>query len=176
MLLMAAGVIVGWSSRRMGPGHPAYAVLVTVWTFFLTPGVAIPAVLLVARIFPRRRFRVFAGERVLHRMLGVGIFASLLERSGYNRRVVDPLRGFAGTRSGLPSLEQSARGGAIAHGTVFAIHLLLAVAALFSGYPWGALWILLPGVVLHLYPVLLQRSIMLRLQPLLERSVSKTVP
>jgi hypothetical protein len=32
-------------------------------------------------------------------------------------------------------------------------------------------WILLPGVFLHLYPVLLQRAVMLRLQPLLERSL-----
>jgi hypothetical protein len=47
--------------------------------------------------------------------------------------------------------------------------VLLAAVALFTGYPWGALWILLPGVVVHLYPVLLQRSIMLRLQPLLDR-------
>jgi hypothetical protein len=31
---------------------------------------------------------------------------------------------------------------------------------------------LLPGVVVHLYPVLLQRSIMLRLQPLLEKTDS----
>jgi hypothetical protein len=48
----------------------------------------------------------------------------------------------------------------------------LAAVALFTGHPWGALLILLPGVVLHLYPVLLQRSIMLRLQPLLDKSGS----
>ena len=111
-----------------------------------------------------------AGERVLHRMLGVGIFGWLLERSGYNSQVADPLRGFDGTRAGLPLLEQSARGGAIAHGVCFAVQLLFAAAALFTGHPSGALWILLPGVVLHLYPVLLQRSIMLRLQPLLDKS------
>ena len=47
--------------------------------------------------------------------------------------------------------------------------LLLAVAALITAHPWGALWILLPGVVTHLYPMLLQRSIMLRIQPLLDQ-------
>jgi len=31
---------------------------------------------------------------------------------------------------------------------------------------------LLPGVVVHLYPVLLQRSIMRRLQPLLDKTAS----
>ena len=55
----------------------------------------------------------------------------------------------------------------------FAVHTLLAAVVLFTGHPWGAaLWILLPGVVVHLYPVLLQRSIMLRLQPLLDKSLS----
>jgi hypothetical protein len=62
------------------------------------------------------------------------------------------------------------RAGASGLQPCFAVHLLLAAAALFTGHPWGALWILLPGVVLHLYPVLLQRSIMLRLQRLLDES------
>ena len=167
MLLMVGFLIDRWFDDDMGPDHPACALLVTAWTFFLTPGVAIPAVLLVTRLLPRHLFRVPAGERVLHRMLGVGNFGWLLERSGWNRHVVAPLRGFDRTRAGLPSLERSALGGIIAHGACFAIHLLFSAAALFTAHPWGALWILLPGVVLHLYPVLLQRSIMLRLQPLL---------
>jgi hypothetical protein len=83
------------------------------------------------------------------------------------------MRGFSGKKAGLPSLEQGVRGNVSAHGTCFAIHVLLAVLALFSRHPWrGALWMLLPGVVVHLYPVLLQRSIMLRLQPLLDASGS----
>jgi hypothetical protein len=47
---------------------------------------------------------------------------------------------------------------------------MLAGVALFAGHRWGAVWILLPGVVLHLYPVLLQRAILLRLQPLLRHA------
>ena len=134
----------------------------------LGPGVAGP----VMRRLPRDWYRVPAGERVLHRLLGVEIFGWRLDRSGWNRRLAEPMRGFEGTRAGLSSLEQSVRGAASAHGTSFAIHVLLAAAALFTGRPWGALWILLPGVVLHLYPVLLQRSLMLRLQPLLDKSAS----
>jgi hypothetical protein len=117
--------------------------------------------------------RVPASERLLHRMLGVELFGWLLESAGYNARVADPLRNFGGTKAGLLSLEQSARGGASAHGVCFAIHVLFAAAALFGGHWWGALWILLPGVVLHLYPVLLQRSILLRLKPLLDKSGAK---
>ena len=167
MLFMGGLLIDLWFDDDMGPGHPACALLVTAWAFFLTPGVAIPAVLVVTRLLPRHWFRVRTGERVLHRMLGVGNFGRLLERSGWNRRVVAPMRRFDGTKAGLLALERSALGGIIAHGACFAVHLVFSAAALFSGHPMGALWILLPGVALHLYPVLLQRSIMLRLQLLL---------
>jgi len=170
MLCMAALLIDLWFDDDMGPGHPAYALLVAAWTFFLTPGVAIPAVLLVVRLLPRDWFRVPESERVFHHVMGVGAFAWLLERSGWNRRVVAPLRRFDGTRAGLFLLERSALGGIIAHGACFTVHLLLSAAALFSGHAWGALWILLPGVVLHLYPVLLQRYILLRLQRLMDQS------
>ena len=80
------------------------------------------------------------------------------------------MRGFKGTKASLSSLELSVRAGASGHGACFAIHLLLAAFVLFTGHRSGALWILLSGVVIHLYPVLLQRSIMLRLQPVLDRS------
>lgn len=172
MLVTGGGLAFLWFAVEEGPDHPVYGLLVTAWVFVLTPGVAIPAVMLVTRFLPRDWFRVPASERVLHRMLGVGVFAWILERSGYNRRVVRPLRRFDGTRAGLAALEHSALGGIIAHGACFAIHLLIAAVAFYTGHRWGALWILLPGVVLHLYPVLLQRSIMLRLQPSLDKSGS----
>jgi hypothetical protein len=165
ILFMAGVLILLWFDDDVGPGHPVYALILTTWTFLLGPGVAIPVILRL----PRGWFRVPAGERVLHRALGVEVFGWLLDRSGYNRRFVYPMWEFPNTRAGLLSRAQAARGGASAHGACFAIHMLLAAVALFTGYRWGALWILLPGVVVHLYPVLLQRSIMLRLQPLLDR-------
>jgi hypothetical protein len=153
----------------LGPSSPWYAVGLVGGTFSLGPVVAGP----VVRCVPRHWFRVRPGERVLHRIFGIGIFGWLLDVSGWNRLVNKPLRGFSGKRSGLLSLEQSLRSSVSAHGTCFAIHVLLAGLALFSRHPWsGALWMLLPGVVVHLYPVLLQRSIMLRLQPLLDRTGS----
>ena len=166
MLCMAGGLTICWFERHVGPGHPIYGLLLVTWTFILVPGVAVPVLLRL----PRHWFWVPAGERVLHRALGVGIFGWLLDRSGYNRRFVYPMWEFPATRAGLPFRAQAARGSAGAHGACFAIHILLAAAALFTGHPRGALWILLPGVFVHLYPVLLQRSIMLRLQPLLDKS------
>jgi hypothetical protein len=153
----------------LGPSNPWYAVGVVGGTFALGPAVAAP----VMRRVPRQWFRVPTYERVLYRIIGVGIFGWLLDVSGWNRHVAKPMRGFSGKRAGLPSLEQSVRSNASAHGTCFAIHVLLAVLALFSTHPWSAaLWMLLPGVVVHLYPVLLQRSIILRLQPLLDKTGS----
>jgi hypothetical protein len=153
----------------LGPSNPWYAVGVVGITFALGPAVAAP----VMRRVPPQWFRVPRSERVLHRILGVGVFGWLLDFSGWNRLVAKPMRGFSGKKAGLPSLEQGVRGNVSAHGTCFAIHVLLAILALFSRHPWiGALWMLLPGVVVHLYPVLLQRSIMLRLQPLLDKSGS----
>jgi hypothetical protein len=163
--LFMAGVVVFFLFVR-GPDDPVFGLVVTGWTFILGPVVAAPVMLRV----PARWFRVPPSERLLHRMLGVRIFGWLLDRSGWNRHVALPVRGFTRTSAGLRSLELSLRGSASAHGACFAIHLLLSTFALFTGHPWGALWILLPGVVVHLYPVLLQRSIMLRLRPLLDKS------
>src|SRR5690242_551391 len=155
LLFFAVYLTVFWFV--LGPSNPCYAVGVVGGTFSLVPAVAAP----VMRRVPRQWFRVPMGERVLHRIVGVGIFGWLLDVSGWNY-LIKPMRGFSGNKASLLSLEQSARGGAIGHGICFAIHVLLAVLALFSRRPWsGALWMLLPGVVVHLYPVLLQRSIML---------------
>jgi hypothetical protein len=165
LLFLAMLLAVGWFA--LGPNSPAYSVGVVGGTFVLGPVVAAP----VMRRVPRQWFRVPTSERVLHRTVGVGFFGWLLDVSGWNRRVAEPMRGFSGKRAGLPSLEQSVRGNVSAHGTCFAIHVLLAILALLSRHPWSAaLWMLLPGVVVHLYPVLLQRSIMLRLQPLLDKT------
>lgn len=163
-LFMAGLVIFCWVAR--GPDHPVYGLVVVGWTLVLGPVVAAPVMLRL----PARWFYVPAGEHTLHHMLGIGVFGWLLNRSGWNRHVALPMRGFNGARVALRSLELSVRGAASAHGACFAVHILLAALALFSGHSWGALWILLPGVVVHLYPVLLQRSIMLRLKPLLDKS------
>jgi len=162
--------VLGPASKVAEATTPFYAVSVGLATCALVP--ALPASALV-RCVPHQWFHVHAGERALYRMLGVGAFAWLLDVSGWNRRILAPLRGFTGTRGSLSSLEQSVRAAAVSHGICFAIHVLLAVFVLFTRHPWsGALWMLLPGVVVHLYPVLLQRATMLRLQPLLGKMVS----
>jgi Glycosyl-4,4'-diaponeurosporenoate acyltransferase len=165
LLLCVVSTTVSW--LVLGPSHPWRGVIVVWGTMSIVPAVPGPA---IVRCLPRRWFRVPKGERLIHRLLGVPVFGWLLDVSGWNRRVLEPLRGFSGKRAGLLSLEQSVQASTITHGICFAIHVLLAVLAFFSLHPWiGALWVLSPGVVVHLYPVLLQRSTMLRLQPLLHQ-------
>ena len=167
LLLFAVFLAVAWSDSA--PSDPGYALMVALGTASLEP--AIP--LAVMRYVPLRWLRVPAREGVLHQMLGVGLFARLLDLTGWNR-LIRGMRGFTGTRAGLLALSEHAQFGAVGHTICLAIHAALAVLALFTTHPWsGALWMLWPAVILHLYPTLLQRSILLRIQPLLDRTDAK---
>jgi Glycosyl-4,4'-diaponeurosporenoate acyltransferase len=158
---MAVLLVYCWIVR--GPNHPVYGLLVVSWTLVLGPLLAVP---MMSRV-PRGWHRVSARERVLHDLLGVSAFRKLLQYSGWEHHVHK--RNFHATTAGLRPLELALQSNASAHGSCFVIHLLIACVCLFAGHWWGALWILLPALFVHLYPLLLQRSIMLRLQPLLDK-------
>jgi hypothetical protein len=139
LLFFAVYLTVLWFD--LGPSNPWYALMVAWGTSGLQPVLAGP----LTRRLPRQWFRVPDGERVLHRVLGVGLFWRLLDVIGWNRQITQ-MRAFSGTKAGLVSLEQSARAGGVTHGICFAVHVVLAVCALFTKHPWsGALWMLLPS-------------------------------
>lgn len=165
----AIQVVVVW--LVLGPDSPWCGVTVVLGTFALGPAVATP----ITHRVPLQWFRVSKVERLIHSILGVKIFAWLLDASGWNRFVSKPLRRFSGKKTGLVALEKSLQSNVSAHGTCFIIHVLLTMLSLFSDKPLNAaLWMLCPGIIVHLYPVLLQRSIMLRLYPLLENFSQQT--
>lgn len=118
---------------------------------------------------PSGCYEVPRSERRLHRALGVPIFATLLELSGWNRFVIEPARKLRVDRASMHQLRISVRGAMGLHALCFAAHLPLALLALVTGHFTAVLWIMVPGVILHLYPVLLQRAMLLRLEPLLHR-------
>ena len=157
---MAGLVIVQWFA--IGPDNPFFGVTLLGCT--LSMGVA---VIPLALRLPQQWFRVPASERMLHRLLAVPAFGWLLNNSGWNRHVALASRDFTITRANLPRLQLNMRAAAGAHGIAFLPHLALAALALMTGHSAGVLWILLPGIAAHLYPVLLQRWMLLRLQPLL---------
>jgi hypothetical protein len=160
---MAGLVIVLWFGP--GPDSPLYGLVVTGWTLNLGLVVAPLALRL-----PERWFRVPARERVLHRTLGVAAFGWLLDNSGWNRTVALPMRQLKITRANLPRLLVNIHAAEGVHAIAFVPHVVLAALALATGHRPGALWILLPGIVVHLYPVLLQRWMTLRVVPLLRRA------
>lgn len=161
-LLMSASLAFVW--RVMGPDNIAFAAQAAVWSFSLSL-----LFLPVALALPARWYGVHPGERWLHRALGVAPFARLLERSGWNRRVVAPLRGQIVSSRRLPDLLKATHVLMGIHALSFFVHLPLAALALATGHPWGAFWLMLPATLLHLYPVLLQRMMVLRLRRLLAR-------
>ena len=148
-----------------GPDNPLVALLVT----FCTANLGLAVIPLALRI-PERWYAVPPAERFLHLALGVPLFGWLLDRSGWNRTVALPMRNLKITRFSLSRLLLTIHGAEGAHAIAFVPHVALALLAYTTDHRWGALWILLPGILLHLYPVLLQRWMTLRVAPLLRRS------
>lgn len=152
-------LVAGWYA--VGADHPVYAAVVAGTTLPLGASTGDA----VARRLPESWMQVSSTERAWHRRLGVGPFARLLELVGWNR-VVAGMREFDGTRAALPRLHRAVRGSLAGHGIGLLVHVVLSVVALPAGHPWGSLWILLAGLPLHLWPMLLQRSTLWRLQKL----------
>lgn len=99
LLFIAVYLTVFWFV--LGPGNPLYALTLVWGTSSLQPTLAGPLMGAV----PRQWFRVPDGERVLHRVLGVGLFWRLLDFIGWNR-VITRMRAFSGRKANLISLEQ----------------------------------------------------------------------
>ncbi|MFE7629028.1 hypothetical protein [Kocuria sp. NPDC057446] len=113
-------------------------------------------------------FRVAAWERAVHEAVGVRAYGRVLDATGWNR-VIERTRGFDGTRAGLPALDQHTRRSEGGHLLCVLIAVLLAGAAAGTGAWSGAGWLVGLGIVLHLYPALLQRLLRLRIQALRAR-------
>lgn len=100
-----------------------------------------------------RWFRVGPGERRWHRRAGVAGYRRALRAVGWER-VIGRVRGFDGTRAGLPGLDRHTR-------LSEASHLLGGAAALLVLGADGRGVAL--AVAVHAHPVLLQRSLRARI-------------
>lgn len=149
-LLAGLGLAVaGWST--IGPDHVVYAIVVQ-GAFLFMALLTGPALADVAR----SRYRVRTCEPRIYTLLGAEALRRLLDVVGWNR-VIRQMRLAEGEGSGrgrfLRGTEQSETG----HCLGFAATALLVVIATATGHPLGAVQILLVGVILHLYPVMIQR-------------------
>lgn len=161
-VVAAAAIVAGW--LLIGPGGFAFA---WVTHFALMAWVS---VVLNARTGSLEHpwFPVGPREPGWHRPLGVHLFGRALERTGWNRAIGRD-RAFDGTRSGLAALDQLTRSSETGHLMCLGAAAVVAVAAVGAGERGGALWLVGLGVVLHVYPVLLQRSLRGRIQALTDR-------
>lgn len=158
----AAGVglvVAAWSA--VGPHHAVFPVLVTALWFgaaaFVGPG--------LAAVLPRGWFRVPDAEVRWHRRLGVARFDRLLEVTGWNR-VVRAMRSqpVPLQRSALAGLRRHVEAAMAGHGAAAAVHAVVGVLCLSAGARGSAGVVLAAGGVLHVGPVLLQRSTLARIQ------------
>ncbi|WP_091105929.1 hypothetical protein [Micromonospora citrea] len=108
-------------------------------------------------------WRVRPWEPALYRRLGVWWYARLLRRLGWERVVRDQ-RSFDGGRSGLAALARDTRRSEFAHQMLAFLGLGLAGAALLLGARGAAGWLAVLTVLLHVYPVLLQRALRARVE------------
>lgn len=107
-------------------------------------------------------FRVGRWESRLYPALGVRLFGKLLDVTGWNR-VVARERGFNGTRAGLEELDQHTRRSEVGHSICVVVTGALALGVLSTGEWQGAVWLVALGLLVHLYPALLQRLLRARI-------------
>ena len=159
----AAAVAAAW--MMVGPTGFAFAWIAH---FVLMAGVSVA---LDARSGPLEHpwFRVRSWEAPLYGRIGACLYGRALDAIGWNR-VVERGRGFDGTRAGLAGLDRHTRSSEAGHLLCLVVASALAVAAVLAGSWAGALWLLGLGAVLHVYPVMLQRLLRVRIQVLSGRA------
>ncbi|MEU4422543.1 hypothetical protein AB0F81_18085 [Actinoplanes sp. NPDC024001] len=158
----AAVVAVTWAVGAV-TGFGSFA---TAWTVHFAMMAWMSGLLDAAR--PGLRgdwFRVRAWEPGVYRRAGVWWYMRLLRAVGWER-LNRAGRRFDGTRESLPAFDLATRRSELAHLVLAAIGTVLVVVAV-AFRSWGAAgWLAVLNVVLHCYPVLLQRAVRFRLQRL----------
>lgn len=141
--------VAGWFA--IGPDHLVYAVVVQ-GAFLFMALLTAPALVDVAR----RRYRVRPVEPRIYTLLGAEALRRLLGLIGWNR-IIKEMRqteqGASGTARFLRGTEQSETG----HLLGLSATAALAITAAATSHPRGTAQILLLGMILHLYPVMIQR-------------------
>lgn len=160
-LTVAAGVLL---ERLVGFRSPAFAFTL----HFVLMTAAVYLDILLAPKLTSPRFDVSARELRIYRRLGVVGFMRLLQRIGWQKAMRDP-KVFDGTRRTLASYERATRHGENAHAWLFAIVLAPTAWAIAHGWWDAAFWLSSMSVVLHVYPVMLQRTQRARLLALIGR-------
>jgi hypothetical protein len=111
-------------------------------------------------------YRVRSWEPGLYRALGVFGFMRLLRLVGWER-ANRKAKKFDGTRASLPAYERATRSSEFNHAVLAVVGVWMTATALAFGAWDCAAWLLGVNVFLHVYPVMLQRTMRARVQRLL---------
>ena len=138
-----------WSS--IGPGHGAFPFCITLMSlaFPIFTGAEL------AKRIPSSLVSISARSNRFFNVLGVKVFDRVLTVIRWNALVLglgEPVT----KPSDLPSLSFDLRSAAMGHGCGLLVHAVIAAFALSAGYLEASLWILLPSIPLHAYPIMLQ--------------------
>lgn len=157
-LLVVLG-LAAWTQERLG-GHGLALVLglqvgLMWWALYLLWALPLP--------LRSAWFRVRAWEAPIYRWLGVYAYMTLLRLVGWER-LRKTAQGFDGTRASLAHYERRTREAEFSHVLLGGLNLILLSPA--ARHPDTALWLLLTGLLFHVYPVMLQRTLRQRLQQL----------
>lgn len=155
-LLFGSGIAVaGWLA--IGPNHFVYAVIVQ---FGFTIMGLLAGPLLVDTF--RMRYRVAPSERVAFALLGPSALDRFLTATGWNiyiGKMRGQAKGNISPRKFLRGTELSETG----HLIGLVATLALGIIATLDSHLQGALQVIITGVLLHAYPVMIQRMIRFRI-------------
>lgn len=151
-IIVAAGLtITGWNF--IGPDHLVYAFVVQGGFTFLG--------LLTGPLFvdtARRRYTVTDAEPRIYALLGADALRRLLGRIGWNS-VIGSLREQGEGHTRLSRLLRGTELSETGHTIAGVATLLLAAAAIGTAHLVGATQIILVGLLLHGYPIMIQRIV-----------------
>ncbi|KNC20372.1 hypothetical protein AC792_01060 [Arthrobacter sp. RIT-PI-e] len=147
--------ITGWFA--IGPDHIIYAVVVQCG-FLLMALLAGPAVVDVAR----SRYQVANIEPRIYTLLGAEVVRRVLDGVGWNR-VIKQMRQSEGGESGVAGFLRGTEQSETGHLLGAAATVALAITAVSTHHPLGAVQVLALGLVLHGYPIMIQRIVRARI-------------
>lgn len=133
---------------------------------------------IIAELLPERYYQIksFESNGRVYEGLGIRFFKRFVPNGDYINRIVrrsEPGYRVICDENSIVEFEAGTRLAERCHIVSLLLVLPSAVYALMLGWNNFALWILLPNIPLHLYPVLLQRYTRARIQKVLNRGKRK---
>jgi hypothetical protein len=158
---------------------PIELFLVEIWSrhgFFSLLLFVVPFITgwMIAELLPARYYRIktFESSGLVYERLGIRFFKRFVPKGDYINRIIrrsEPAYRVVRNEASIDKFEAETRLAEKCHIAWLFLTLPSTVYALLLGWNGFALWLLLPNIPLHVYPILLQRYTRTRIQKVLNR-------